>query len=254
MTPAHLRHDVSADGAIHTLTMSKEPGNVVDIALCRELLAALERAAAAPEGRVLVLRGDGKNFCFGASIEEHLPEQAPTMLAAIGSVVRSLVGFPYPTIAGVQGRCLGGGLDLALSCGIVIAEEDAILGVPEIRLGVFPPPVTALLLGRAAEDVILTGRDLAADEAMRLGIVNHVVATGTLDTEVDRYAAAHFVPRSAASLRVATKAVRAPLRVDLERRLAEAEALYIDELLVLHDGSEGIRAFMEKRPPEWSHS
>lgn len=254
MTTGHVRHDISPDGAIHTLTMSKEPGNVVDIVLCRQLLGALEQAAAAPEGRALVLRGGGKNFCFGASIEEHLPEEAPAMLQAIGSVVRSLVGFPYPTVVGVQGRCLGGGLDLALSCGIVIAEEDAILGVPEIRLGVFPPPVTALLTGRAAEDVILTGRDLSADEAMRIGIVNRVVATGALDEALEEYTAAHFVPRSAASLRIATKAVRARRREEVERRLAEAEALYVEQLLLLHDGSEGIRAFMEKRDPQWSHS
>ncbi|MDP2623514.1 MAG: enoyl-CoA hydratase-related protein [Actinomycetota bacterium] len=254
MTSGHLRHEASLDGAIHTLTMDKQPGNVVDIALCRELLDALERAAAAPEARVLVLRGAGRSFCFGASIAEHLPEEAPAMLRAIGAVVRLLVGFPYPTVAGVQGRCLGGGLDLALSCGIVIAEEDAILGVPEIRLGVFPPPVTALLAGRAAEDVILTGRDLTADEAQRLGIVNRVVAKGTLDEAIAEYTLAYFVPRSAASLRVATKAVRAGRREEVERRLAEAEALYVDELLALRDGSEGIRAFIEKRPPEWSHS
>ena len=254
MTADHLRHEVSPDGAIHTLIMDKEPGNVIDIALCGALVDALERAAEASEGRALVLRGAGKNFCFGASIEEHLPEQAPAMLRAVGSVVRSLVGFPYPTIAGIQGRCLGGGLDLALACGIVIAEEDAVLGVPEIRLGVFPPPVTALLGSRAAEDVILTGRDLTAEEALRLGIVNRMVAGGTLDEAIDEYTATHFVPRSAASLRVATKAVRSRLREDVERRLAEAEALYIDELLALRDGSEGIRAFLEKRPPEWNHS
>jgi cyclohexa-1,5-dienecarbonyl-CoA hydratase len=254
MTTGHVRHEVSPDGAVHTVTMSKEPGNVVDISLCGELLGVLEQAASAPEGRVLVLRGDGKNFCFGASIQEHLPEEAPAMLRAIGSVVRSLVAFPYPTVAGVQGRCLGGGLDLALSCGIVIAEADAVLGVPEIRLGVFPPPVTALLVGRAAEDVILTGRDLGADEAMRLGIVNRVVESGTLDEAIDEYTATHFVPRSAASLRVATKAIRATRRRDVEQRLAEAEALYVEELLALRDGSEGIRAFMEKRDPNWTHS
>jgi cyclohexa-1,5-dienecarbonyl-CoA hydratase len=254
MTTGHLRHEVSPDGAVHTLTMSKKPGNVVDIALCAELVGALERAASASDARALVLRGDGENFCFGASIQEHLPEQAPAMLRALGSVVRSLVAFPYPTVVGIQGRCLGGGLDLALSCGIVIAEEDAILGVPEIRLGVFPPPVTALLVGRAAEDVILTGRDLDAAEALRLGVVNRVVGKGSLDEAIDTYTASYFVPRSAASLRVATKAIRARRVEDVEQRLAAAETLYVDELLAMHDGSEGIRAFLEKRAPKWSHS
>ena len=253
MSEEHLRHDVSDDGAVHTLTMDKPPGNVIDIALCQMLSAALDAAAARADAKVLVLRGAGKSFCFGASIEEHLPEVAPTMLRALSDVVRRLIGFPYPTIAGIQGRCLGGGLDLALSCGIVIAEEAAILGVPEIRLGVFPPPVTALLVGRAAEEVILTGRDLTASEARDLGIVNWVVETGTLDSFLGEYTEAFFVSRSAASLRIATRAVREGVRVEVERRLAAAEAIYVDELLAIHDGSEGIRAFMEKRAPQWGN-
>ncbi|HLE39178.1 MAG TPA: enoyl-CoA hydratase-related protein [Acidimicrobiia bacterium] len=254
MSGEHLRHHVSDDGAVHTLTMDRQPGNVIDIALCRELAAALHEAAGEPDAKVLVLRGAGKHFCFGASIEEHLPETAPAMLQAVGTVVRGLIGFPYPTIAGIQGRCLGGGLDLALSCGIVIAEEEAILGAPEIRLGVFPPSVTALLVGRAAEEVILTGRDLTATEARDLGIVNRVVETGTLDRSIDEYTTAHFASRSAASLRIATRAVRSGRFAEVEQRLATAEALYVDELLALHDGSEGIRAFIEKRPPQWRNS
>ncbi|WKZ83171.1 MAG: enoyl-CoA hydratase-related protein [Acidimicrobiia bacterium] len=249
-----VRHETSAGGAVHTITMDSDPGNVVDIAMCEELIAAIDEAATDPEGRVLVLRGAGRNFCFGASIQEHLPDQAPAMLAAIGGVVRRLVGFPYPTLAGIQGRCLGGGLDLAMSCGILVAEEGAVLGVPEIRLGVFPPPVSALLTGRSAEDVILTGRDIVAAEAQAIGIVNRVVPTGTLDEAIAGIVTEEFVPRSAASLRIATKAVRMGRLEEVERRLSAAEALYVDELLPLHDGSEGIRAFMEKRSPEWRNS
>lgn len=249
-----VRHEVSAAVAAHTITMDSDPGNVVDIAMCEELIVAIDEAAADPEGRVLVLRGAGRNFCFGASIQEHLPAQAPAMLAAIGGVVRRLVGFPYPTLAGIQGRCLGGGLDLAMSCGILVAEEAAVLGVPEIRLGVFPPPVSALLTGRCAEDVILTGRDIGAAEAQAIGIVNRVVPTGNLDEAIGGIVTEEFVPRSAASLRIATKAVRMGRLEEVDRRLSAAEALYVEELLPLHDGSEGIRAFMEKRSPEWRNS
>jgi len=244
----------SAVDGTNTITLDSAPGNVIDMALCAELRPAIATAAADEGGKVLVLRGAGKHFSFGASVEEHLPDQAPEMLEAIGGVVRDLVGFPYPTVAGVQGRCLGGGLELVLACGIVIAEEAAVLAQPEIRLGVLAPAATALLAGRAAEDVLLTGRDLTATEAHRLGLVNMLAPTGALDETVDGFVAEHFMPRSPASLRVATRAVREPQRKVIEERLAYTERLYLDELLPLHDGVEGIRAFLEKRDPEWRNA
>lgn len=254
MSDAWVSHRVSADGAVHTITFDKAPGNVIDIALCGQLRPAIEVAAESEDGKVLVLRGAGKHFSFGAAVEEHLPEKAPAMLAALGGVIRDLIGFPYPTVVGVQGSCLGGGLELALACGIVIAEEGATLASPEIRLGVLPPAATALLAGRAAEEVILTGRALTAEEARCMGIVNAIVMNGALDTAVEAFVGEHFVPRSALSLRLATMAVRGRQRTEIERRLDEAERIYLEELLPTHDGVEGIKAFMEKRPPVWTNT
>jgi len=243
----------TAAGGVHTITLDSPPGNVIDMALCAELRPAIAAAGADEQAKVLVLRGAGKHFSFGASVEEHLPATAAEMLEAIGGVVRDLVGFPYPTVAAVGGRCLGGGLELALACGIVLAEDDAVLACPEIRLGVFPPAATALLTGRLAEDVLLTGRDLSADEAHRLGIVNSVCSSGSLDQTVTAFVNEHFIPRSAASLRVATRALREPQREALLARLDAAEQLYLDELVPLHDGVEGIQAFLDKREPEWKN-
>lgn len=254
MSDTWVRHDVSAGGAVHTITLDKAPGNVIDIALCGQLRDAITNASGAEDGKVLVLRGAGKHFSFGASVEEHLPNKAPDMLAALGGVVRDLIGFPYPTLAGVQGSCLGGGLEIVLACGIVIAEESAILASPEIRLGVFAPAATALLSGRVAEEVLLTGRDLSAEDALRLGIVNAVVAAGELDAAIDTYVDEYFVPRSAGSLRLATRAIREGRKAEIERRLDEAERLYVEELLPTHDGVEGIEAFLEKRPPVWRNA
>ena len=251
MTGTWIHHAVSTDGAVHTLTLDKPPGNVIDIALCGELRLAIEAAAGSQDGKVLVLRGAGKHFSFGASVEEHLPQTAPRMIAALGAVIRDLISFPYPTLAGVQGSCLGGGLELALACGIVIAEESASLACPEIQLGVLPPAATALLSGRVAEDVVLTGRTLTAAEARQMGLVNILAAEGDLDATVNSFVTKHFVPRSAVSLRIATGAVRGPRRHEVERRLDEAERVYIEDLLPTHDGVEGIKAFIEKRPPVW---
>ncbi len=254
MSDAWVRHEVSADGAVHTITLDKPPGNVIDIALCAQLSPAIAAAATATDARVLVVRGAGRHFSFGASVEEHLPEKAPEMLAALGGVIRALVGFPYPTVVGVQGACLGGGLELVLACGIVVAEKGATLASPEIQLGVLPPAATALLAGRAAEDVILTGRNFTAKEARRIGIVNVVAKTGELDAAIDTFVNEHFVPRSAFSLRMATKALRDDRLVEFERRLDAAERVYLEELLPTHDGVEGIKAFIDKRPPEWRNT
>ncbi|HJO98878.1 MAG TPA: enoyl-CoA hydratase-related protein, partial [Acidimicrobiales bacterium] len=104
---------------------------------------------------------------------------------------------------------------------------------------------------RVAEDVLLTGRSLTADDGLRLGIVSLVVPEGGLDEAVDTFVDTHFVPRSAHSLRLATRAARGQRQVEVGERLDEAERLYVEELLPTHDGVEGIRAFMEKRPPQW---
>jgi cyclohexa-1,5-dienecarbonyl-CoA hydratase len=116
------------------------------------------------------------------------------------------------------------------------------------------PAATALFTGRAAEDLLLTGRSFTADEAHMMGIVNAVTATGSLDEAVDSFVEQHFVPRSALALRVATKTLRARRIVEVEQRLDEAERAYLDELLPTHDGVEGIKAFMDKRKPEWTNT
>jgi cyclohexa-1,5-dienecarbonyl-CoA hydratase len=249
-----VHHEVSADSAVHTITIDKPPGNVIDGGMCEQLAPAIEAAAAATDAKVLVLRGAGRHFSFGASVEEHLPDKAAGMLASLGGVIRALVGFPYPTVVGVQGACLGGGLELALACGIVIADKRATLGSPEIQLGVLPPAATALLAGRAAEDVILTGRSFTAKEARRIGIVNVIAKDGDLDATLDRFVTEHFVPRSAFSLRMATKALRSGRHAGFEQRLDDAERIYLSELLPSHDGVEGIEAFIDKRPPQWTNN
>lgn len=248
---------VSHGGDVRTLLIDLPPGNVLDIEACRKLHAVIEEAAADREAKLLALRGGGKHFSFGASVEDHLPERAREMLESIGAVVRDLVAFPYPTVALVQGRCLGGGLELALACGQVYAETDTVFAAAEIRLGVFAPAATAFLqrsVPRAiAEEILITGRDFSASEARGFGLVNRVVDAGTLDDALDATVRDHFADRSPASLRVATQTLRRAWYPELHMRLSEQEETYLTELLSLRDGSEGIRAFVEKRAPQWSN-
>jgi len=253
--------DRTAEGEIY-VRLDNPPGNVLDIELCQRLRAVLAEAAEDGAAKLLVLSSTGKHFSFGASVEEHLPESAAAMLAEMSAVVAALYAHPYPTLAAVRGRCLGGGLEVALACDMLFLEESAVLAAPEIQLGVFAPAATVLLQSSVprciAAEVLLTGRNVGADEALRWGLVNRVVADGELDTAVAELAASSFAPRSAASLRQATAAYRAACSTRDPERLTEelgrVERRYVEQLLPTHDGVEGIRAFIEKRQPVWEQS
>lgn len=240
--------------AARRLVLDKPEGNVLDSLLCAELKVRLGRLVD-EEARLLVVEGAGDDFSFGASVEEHLPEGAPEMLRALHDLVEALADCPVPTLAAVRGRCLGGGLEVALACDMLFLEEGAVLAAPEVRLGVFAPSATALLLSAvpraAAAEILLSGRDITAEEALRWGIANRIVSEGGLEAAVAEFDERHFAPRSPASLRVATRAYRKLARRDLHARLGAMEDLYLGDLLDLHDGTEGIEAFLEKRPPRW---
>lgn len=258
MSVAAVTTRSSADGAVHALVLDGPPGNIVGIATCDALLTALHPILADDRTRLIVLRGAGRHFSYGASVEEHLPDQALRMLAAMGEAVRILASLPVPTLATIHGRCLGGGFELALACGMAWAEEDAVLAAPEIKLGVFAPAATALLDGRIPralqEEILLTGRDVPADEAMALGLVSRIVPMGGLDEAVERFADEHLRNRSGIGLRAATTAIRTRPAKLLRRRLAALERLYVKDLLTSDEGSEGIRAFLEKRRPSWENT
>ncbi len=259
MSGAGVVVDRTTAGAIN-VCLDSAPGNVLDIELCDRLCGVLAEAAADEEAKLLVLSSNAKHFSFGASVEEHLPEKAPTMLARMSAVIGALYAHPYPTLAAVRGQCLGGGLEAALACDMVFVEQSAVLAAPEIRLGVFAPAATVLLQSSVprcvAAEVLLSGRNLSADEALRWGLVNRVVADGELEAAIAELAESSFAPRSASSLRQATAAYRAACRTRTPERisqeLAAAELRYVEELLPTHDGVEGIRAFLEKRDPEWA--
>lgn len=259
-----VRHQIEHGGALRTLVLDHPRGNIVTIAMCEELRRELVTAAEDHKTKLVVLRGAGGDFSFGASVEEHLPDRAETMLAALGGVVADLALFPCPTLAAVEGRCLGGGLEVALGCGLVLVADDALLGSPEIRLGVFAPAATALLarsLGRARyEEILLLGRTFTGVEAESWGIASQLVtAPGTegMDAAINELYTKDIAPRSAAALRIATQAARETFfsrPVSLGESLAALENTYVDRVLPLADAREGLAAFMEKRAPRWEDS
>ncbi|MGE0708842.1 MAG: enoyl-CoA hydratase-related protein [Planctomycetota bacterium] len=251
-----VRATLEADGSLMRLTLDRPKGNILDRAMVAALRAEVAAAAAWAPVRAVLIHGEGGHFSFGASVEEHRPDEVGAMLPEFHALFRDLLDCGKVLLAAVSGQCLGGGLELAAFCQRVFAAPKSSLGQPEIKLGVLAP-VASLVLPRrvgqaAADDLLLTGRSVLADEALALGLVDELAD--------DPLAAArawhqrHLAPLSAAALRRAATAARWELRRALLTELPELERLYLSDLMETRDAREGIAAFLEKREPRWSHS
>ena len=244
-------------GSVCRLTLDSPPGNVIDLALARELDAAIRECGNDPDLKALVLAGSGKNFSFGASVPDHLPGRMEEFLPLFHRLFRSLAQTRVPAVAAVRGQCLGGGFELAAFCHFLIAEPDARFAVPEIQLGVFPPVACALFPwrfgGALSEDLILTGRAMEVDEALACGLATRTCAAGELDEATDAFIEDAFLSKSASSLRIATEAARSTLYPNFFQRLVELEQFYLQDLMQTEDANEGIRAFLDKRQPAWNN-
>jgi cyclohexa-1,5-dienecarbonyl-CoA hydratase len=253
---AAVRLTFDADGAAARLTLCRPPLNVLDVAGIAELNAALLSLRGRKELRALVLAAEGKAFCAGVSVEDHLPGRVGPMLAAFHDVFRGLVALNVPTIAAVQGAALGGGCELACFADLVIAADTATLGQPEIKLGVFPPVAAVCFprrIGTARTlQLVLSGAVLDAREAERIGLVDRVVPAGELADAVAA-AVSGFTDKSAAALRLTRRAVLDARDRELLSELARVEKLFVEELMATADAVEGLQSFLQKRRPSWSH-
>lgn len=241
------------DGSVAFITLAAPKANILDRDMVTDLAWCFAQLEERRDLCAIVITADGPHFSFGASVEEHLPEQIEGALARLGSLLRRLATAPAPTIAAVRGQCLGGGFELVLGCDLVVAEETARFGAPEIKLAVFPPAASALLPVRigtsAAAALTLTGLSATATEMKERGLVAHLVPS--LDGPLDDYLHEHFVGRSPAALRHACTAIRRSVVRALNDDLPELDQLYLNELMREPDAVEGIRAFLEKRSPRW---
>jgi len=239
-------------GRLIRVRLGTPPGNLLD----RRLVAALHEAVTdiPPGALAVLLDADGAHFSYGASIPEHAPDVVGPALREFHELIRAMLGCPVPLVAVVSGRCLGGGLELAAACDVIFAARDAQLGTPEVRLGAFAPVASLLLPERmgagAAADLLLSGRIIGAEEALRRGLVQHV------DDDAEVAALAwlrdHVLALSPTSTRFAVRAARLAMARRVLPLLDDVERLYLDGLMRTEDPAEGVRAFLEKRPPMWS--
>lgn len=247
------------ENTVARIVLSDGKGNVLDYIMMEELQSLLDRFKEMPGLKLITFEGAGKHFSFGASVEEHKKEFAAAMLHGFHKLFYTLRDLALPTAAIVSGQCLGGGMELAIMCNFIFADKTAKFGQPEIVLGVFPPPASVILpekIGLAkAEEILLTGRTVTADEAKSLGLVNEVFEDkASLDAALENWIETHIVPKSASSLRFSVKAVRAKFNHVLSNFLPQLETMYVKQLMETHDANEGISAFLEKRKPVWENN
>lgn len=235
------------------ITLDRPPLNILDIAMMESLDAALERAL--PKSDFIIFQGAGvKAFCAGADVADHTPKRVEKMLSAFHGVFRRLALADSLTIAAVHGYCLGGGMELAAFCDFVLATESAQFGQPEIKLGCFPPVAMVILprlIGlQAATHLILTGHQISAAEAHRLGLVTRVVPDYELPAAADALLE-ELRALSPGVLHLTRRTLGRLHSPDFLQQLDEAERVYLSELMQTHDAQEGICAFLEKRKPVW---
>lgn len=245
----------SVDG-LACLTLDRPPVNVLTTAMMRRLAAALRQVAADETVRVVRLDAAGKAFCAGVDVGEHLGELLPAMMDALSDLFAAFDEVPQPIVAVVHGACLGGGLELVLGCDLVVAAENATFGQPEIKLGVFAPPATVLLPRRiglgAATAMLLTGESVTAVEGRRLGLVNELLPVEGFDALASAWIE-KLRTLSGAALRRAKRALRESRDLPVGDAHRRVHDLYLNDLMTTADAHEGLRAFVEKRPPSWRH-
>lgn len=232
--------------------------NALSTAMARDVAAATAALAADASVRVVVLSSASeKAFCVGADLKERnafsdadLLAQRPHFRACFGGIL----DLPVPTVAAVHGFALGGGLELALSCDLVVADESAVLGLPEVTVGVIPGGGGTQLLTRRvgssrAADLVFTGRRLDVSEAERIGLVDRRVPLGTDRAEALELAAT-IAGNSPVGLRNAKRALRQGSDVDLATGLDVEDGAW-RATAFSGDRVEGVAAFNEKRRPDW---
>ncbi len=251
-----LRYE--ADGGRATITIDDPDRlNPLSNQTMRELTAVVQAAAADDAVRVIVITGAG-NRAFSAGgdlsggfVDAPLADHGDR--GALADLFRALRRSGKPVVARVNGHALGGGFGLAAACDIVVAADTATLGTPEIRVGLWPMMITAVLMAivprRALLELMLTGRRLSAGEACDLGIVNRVVSPDELDEAVDMLVA-DLLGKSPAALTLGKQAFYAVADLDFDSALDHLHG-GLTAIAMTADAVEGVAAFGEKREPQW---
>jgi methylglutaconyl-CoA hydratase len=243
-------------GAVATITFTRpQKSNAYDKAMLRALDDADRRAEQDTSVRVVMLRGEGKHFCAGADLgpadEASAGERAP----GVAEVCLRLSDLPKPTVALIQGACLGGGMAFACCCDIVIAARDAFFSMPESRIGFSPTPLIPFVLRavgeRNAKRILMSGARLSADEALRVGLVSEICEPQNMEQSLAGVVSSLLQSAPGAVATIKAQSARLRGQAPTAALLAELQRGF-DAAKESAEAKEGRAAFREKRPPNWA--
>jgi enoyl-CoA hydratase/carnithine racemase len=257
--PAETAHELLYEAAddIVRLTLNRPAKrNALSQALLAQLGAALERIAADPSARVVVLAANGAVFSSGHDLNEMVGRSEAEYRAVFekcSTVMQQIRRLPQVVIARVQGLATAAGCQLAASCDLVVADQEAMFATPGVKIGLFCTtpmvPLVRAIPAKFAMEMLLTGKPISATRAYELGLVNRVVPGEELDSAIDEFVAA-ILASSPLAVRIGKAAFYEQLPLE-EPRAYRLAAQTMTENALSHDAQEGISAFLGKRSPRW---
>lgn len=252
--PKNLKFE-KADG-VARITLNRPKFNMMNIEMMNELNDILEDLLTDADLKCVAIYAEGKHFCTGVEVADHKPEKVDDMIATFNRIFELTEQFEVPIVAVVQGFCLGGGMELAIACDIIVAGEGAQFGQPEIKVGFFPPYAAMRLpqlIGPAkAVEICTTGRFYKAAEARSLGMIAHVVEDDQLGDAAEKMIG-EIQGNSPLIIRLNKRAVRQHLGLSFKQALEGVSDLFLNNLMKTGDTLEGIASYEEKRKPEWKN-
>jgi len=250
----HLKLE-KADG-VARLTLARPKHNVLNIEMMNELNAELELLIADNDLKCVVIGGEGPSWCAGVEVADHKPEMVDDMITTFNGIFERTEKLEVPIIAAVHGACLGGGMELAIACDIIVASKKAVFGQPEIKLGFFPPYAAMRLpqlVGPArAIEICTTGKRYSAKQVKKMGMIGYRVDEDELAETVDKLVA-EIQYSSPLIIRLNKRAVKAHVAMEFSKAIDGVSDLFLNTLMKTEDTLEGIKSFEEKRKPEWKN-
>lgn len=244
------------DDQVARITLDRPKHNVLDIPMMIELNTELEKIAADSSLKCVVITGEGKSFCAGVEVADHKPDNVDMMVATFNRIFELINMIDIPIIAAVNGACLGGGMELAIACDIVLASEKAIFGQPEIKLGFFPPYAALRLpelVGVAkAIEIVTTGQNYTAQQSKDLGFVSQVAPVEGFAELVENNVK-QITTSSPLIIRLNKRAVKRHIGTSFFQGVDLVSNYFLKTLMKTEDTLEGIASFEERRKPVWKN-
>jgi len=239
-----------------TISFARPKHNVFNIDMMTLFCEELEILLQDDDLKCVLLKGQGASWCAGVDVGDHKPEMAEHMINTFNRSLLLIESFKIPTIAAVQGACLGGGMEYAIACDVVLASEKAKFGQPEVKLG-FLPPYAAIrlpkLVGPAKSiEICCSGKIYTAAQGLSMGFVSQCIPADQFDSAVDAFVA-EIQASSALILRLNKQAVNQHLSMQTADAIESVSNLFLKTLMKTEDTLEGIASFYEKRKPEWKN-